>query len=422
MSNHIRIIVRTKRQTTGPLTVAAYMRQCLTNPDGGYYINRDPLGQAGDFITSPEISQMFGELIGIWIFSQWYSVLGQPKKCRFVELGPGRGTLMADILRALQSLPLLKTLISDLYLVEASPTLSKSQLKTLCGPNAVMTDSVDGVKSSTTVYGYPIHWVQDLKQVPDEESISPFIVAHEFFDALPIHQFEHTKDGWRELFVDYSVPKSAISLPGQTTISGTASQTSGGETFHLTIPAVETVSARVVPKSSPRYNKLPVLSRIEVSPESLDYAKEIGKRVSQRHGTALIIDYGPADTVPVDTLRGIQKHHTVSPFDSPGEADLSADVDFTALKLVAEEQAGVAVHGPVEQGDWLHTMGIGARATMLHNAQTTDEGRKRVEQAYNRLTEKSGGAMGKVYKFMSFQPAHTSVPVGFGGSAFGDEK
>ncbi|KAK9455276.1 S-adenosyl-L-methionine-dependent methyltransferase [Dipodascopsis uninucleata] len=400
-------------KTTGPISVAAYMRQCLTNAELGYYINKDPFGVSGDFITSPEISQMFGELVGIWIITQWMA-LDRPKSCRLIELGPGRGTLMADMITAFQSFPYFAPTINEISMVDASPTLRQKQHETLCG-NAQLEKVGFGYQSKTKA-GIPIVWYETLKDIPNDD-LSHFIIAHEFFDALPIHQFEKTPNGWRELLVDYRVPegKTQLSLPNQIT------NLESKATFHLTTPNFATPSSKIIPESSSRYSQLPVNSKIEISPESWDIALDIAKRVSgaeegTSRGSALIIDYGPADTIPVDTLRAIKKHHIVSPFDEPGTADLSADVDFTALKNVAIEHGQVDVHGGVEQGDWLHELGIGARATVLANRQKTKEGKDRIAKAYNRLVERSGGAMGKVYKVMAFVPKGMSVPVGFGGS------
>ncbi|KAK7204401.1 S-adenosyl-L-methionine-dependent methyltransferase [Myxozyma melibiosi] len=403
-------------KTTGPISLAAYMRQCLTNPESGYYINKDPFGAGGDFITSPEISQMFGELVGIWVLTQWMAV-SKPDESRLIELGPGRGTLMADMLKAFQSFGYFNHTVKEICLVEASPTLREMQHKLLCGEEPL--EETEYGHKSRTKYGQLISWYMDLKTVPKDDC-APFIIAHEFFDALPIHQFEHTQHGWRELLVDYSVPKveTPLSLPNQTTSIGPEVAK-----FHLTVPAYATASSRVIPSSSERYKKLPIHSKIEVSPESWDVALEIAKRIQETDelgrvvnaGSALIVDYGPADTIPVDSLRAIKQHHIVSPFEEPGAADLSADVDFVALKEVARKEAGVDVHGPVEQGDWLHTLGIGARATVLANKQTTQEGKDRIAKAYNRLVERSGGAMGKVYKVMAFTPKGSPVPVGFGG-------
>ncbi|KAK9365826.1 S-adenosyl-L-methionine-dependent methyltransferase [Lipomyces kononenkoae] len=407
-------------QTTGPISVAAYMRQCLTNPESGYYINKDPFGTEGDFITSPEISQMFGELVGVWVITQWMAQ-GRPPNIRLIELGPGRGTLMRDMLKAFQSFPPFKNTIVDICLVEASPTLRMSQQRMLCDAAATETEEF---MSSTSRYGIPVKWYGNLKEVPRD--VTSFTIAHEFFDALPIHQFEHTQNGWREVMVDYSVPqeKTPLSLPGQTR--------SFDETpkFHLTVLPYSTPSSKIGPESSPRYKNLSVNSKIEISPESWDVAKELALRISEQKtpqaptgtGSALVIDYGPAETIPVNTLRGIKGHHFVSPFEEPGTADLSADVDFTSLKLVAEEEGHVAVHGAVEQGDWLHALGIGARATMLAHQQTTPEGKDRIAKEYHRLVERSGGAMGKIYKVMAFTPRGTQTPVGFGGGVIDSDE
>ncbi|KAK9484288.1 S-adenosyl-L-methionine-dependent methyltransferase [Lipomyces starkeyi] len=400
-------------KTNGPISVAAYMRQCLTNPESGYYINKDPFGTEGDFITSPEISQMFGEVVAIWCITEWIAQR-RPRQIKLIELGPGRGTLMRDMLKAFQSFAQFKNTIVDICLVEASPTLRTTQHGTLC--DSAMTETEDGF-SSVTRYGIPIKWYVNLKEVPTD--ITSFIIAHEFFDALPIHQFEHTQNGWREIMIDYSVPqvKTAVSLPGQTRSFDEDPK------FHLTVLPYYTPSSKIGPESSPRYKNLPVKSKIEISPESWDVAKELALRISEQRtpeaptgsGAALVIDYGPAETIPVDTLRAIKGHHFVSPFEEPGTADLSADVDFTALKLVAEQEGNVAVHGAVEQGDWLHALGIGARATMLASQQTTPEGKDRIAKEYHRLVERSGGAMGKIYKVMAFTPRGTPTPVGFGG-------
>ncbi|KAK9245488.1 S-adenosyl-L-methionine-dependent methyltransferase [Lipomyces tetrasporus] len=405
-------------KTTGPISVAAYMRQCLTNPDSGYYINKDPFGVEGDFITSPEISQMFGELVAIWCVTEWMAQR-RPEQIRLIELGPGRATLLRDMLKAFQSFVPFKSTIADICLVEASPTLRTAQHSNLC--DSAMKETADGF-SSITRYGLPIKWYSNLKEVPRD--VTSFIIAHEFFDALPIHQFEHTQHGWREIMVDYSIPerKTPLSLPGQTRSFDEKPK------FNLTVLPYYTPSSKVGPESSSRYKKLPVNSKIEISPESWDVAKDLALRISEQRtpesptgsGAALVIDYGPAKTIPVDTLRAIKGHHFVSPFEEPGTADLSADVDFTALKSVAEREGHVAVHGPVEQGDWLHALGIGARATVLANQQTTPEGKDRVAKEYHRLVERSGGAMGKIYKVMALTPDETPTPVGFGGGVVED--
>ncbi|KAK9474034.1 S-adenosyl-L-methionine-dependent methyltransferase [Dipodascopsis tothii] len=389
-------------KTTGPISLAQYMRQCLTNPTAGYYINKDPLGARGDFITSPEISQMFGELVGVWVLAEWMAQ-GSAKQIRLVELGPGRGTLMNDLLRAARSFAPFHAAIASVHMVEASPTLRAAQHALLCEGELEKTEK--GYRGRTAG-GLDVFWAEVLEDVPTEGGPA-FVVAHEFFDALPIHQFERTAKGWRELQVDFSAaPKeSTLSLPGQSGLPAAPK-------FHLTLPPHATPSAMVMPASSERYRKLPVGSKVEICPEAWAACKQICGLMAGG-GAALVVDYGTA-TIPVDTLRGIKAHRIVSPFEEPGLADLSADVDFGALAEVAEA-AGVAAYGPVDQGDFLHAMGIGARATMLAEAAADEAGVRRVEQAYLRLTEKAGGAMGKTYKALALLPSGRTAPVGFGG-------
>lgn len=397
---------------TGPIPLSSYMRQCLTSPVGGYYVNRDPFGVSGDFTTSPEISQMFGELVGIWVLTQWLAQ-GCPQKFRIVEFGPGRGTLMSDLLRAGRSFKDFSNALTDIYMIEASPSLREAQREKLCGSASL--NAIDGGYMSMTKWGAPIYWFESAKEIPRSSGVPTFILAHEFFDALPISQFENTKDGWRELLVDYSVPKDDKLLPNQTKL--TPSGKEGEEQFHLVMSPYSTASSKIVPKTHSRYSKLPVGSRVEICPEAWDISQEFAAIIeSNGGGAALIVDYGPSATIPVNTLRGIRKHKLVSPFEAPGDTDLSADVDFQAIKIAATKGRQVDVHGPIMQGDWLHAMGIGARATQLADNKNTKEGKEDIEKAYNRLVEKSGGAMGKIYKVLCILPRGAAIPVGFGGS------
>lgn len=402
-------------RATGPISLASYMRQCLTNPAGGYYTNKDPFGVSGDFTTSPEISQMFGELVGVWILTQWLAQ-GCPPKFRIVEFGPGRGTLMDDLLRAGRSFTDFTAALQDIYMIESSPTLREMQRKQLCDD---VFSPVDSGYKSTTKWKTPIFWFDNAKEIPREKNVPTFVVAHEFFDALPIYQFENTKDGWRELQVDYSIPKDDGLLPGQSKVI--ASGANEKPKFHLTMNPSWTPSSKVVPQSHPRYTKLPEGSKVEICPDAWDVANQIGSVVEHCGGAALIVDYGPSATIPVDSLRAIKNHEIVNPFETPGQADLSTDVDFQAVKIATQQKHKVDVYGPVMQGDWLHAMGIGARATQLAENQKTEDGKKRIEQAYSRLVEKGGGAMGKVYKALCVVPRGVNIPVGFGGKVEGED-
>jgi SAM-dependent MidA family methyltransferase len=278
-------------------------------------------------------------------------------------------------------------------MIEASPTLRDMQRKLLCGDNTNLTATDGGYRGPSLWRQLPIFWYETISEIP-RDGVPTFIVAHEFFDALPIFSFENTVDGWKERLVGYD---------------------NVARKFFLASSKESTPMAQVVTKSHQRYEKLGVGSKVEVCPEGWDIAEQLAQIIDKCGGSALVVDYGPADTIPVETLRAIKDHRIVSPFEGPGEADLSADVDFQGLKIAATYNNSVDVVGPVEQGDWLHQLGIGARATALANSQTDTAAKKRIAQAYNRLVEKGGGAMGKIYKVMGIVPKGAPAPIGFGG-------
>eukprot|EP00136_Aspergillus_niger_P006722 XP_001397854.2 hypothetical protein ANI_1_1788144 [Aspergillus niger CBS 513.88] len=451
-------------KVTGPVPIAAFMRQVLTNPEGGYYTTRPEghgavFGKKGDFVTSPEISQVFGELVGIWTIAEWMAQGRKRSGVQLMEVGPGKGTLMDDMLRTFRNFKMFSSSMEAIYLVEASATLREVQKKLLCG-DAVMEATDIGHKSTCKYFDVPIVWVEDIRLLPHEEEKTPFIFAHEFFDALPIHAFESippspenqpeqkeimTPTGpaklhqplkpantpqWREIMVTLNPKAVEENIEGE-------------PEFKLTLAKASTPSSLVIPEISPRYRALKSQpgSTIEVSPESriyaADFARRIGgasepprtatkgaaasapapaKRVSS--GAALIMDYGTLNTIPINSLRGIQEHKNVPPLSSPGQVDVSADVDFTALAEAAiEASEGVEVHGPVEQGDFLQAMGIEERMQQLLKKVEDEEKRKTLETGWKRLVEKGGGSMGKIYKVMAIVPENDGKrrPIGFGG-------
>lgn len=196
-NNTISGAIRTKIKATGPITVADYMKETLINPYGGYYMSRDVFGEKGDFITSPELGQIFGEMIAVWFLSEW-SKIGSPKPFQIVELGPGRGSLSQDILRVFEHFNVLKG--SCLHMVEASMVLSDLQAKRLCIQSGVIRDKESVIyREGITHQGIPVKWFRDYNEVPDGFSL---IVANEFFDALPIHKLQKTKVGYREILID----------------------------------------------------------------------------------------------------------------------------------------------------------------------------------------------------------------------------
>jgi len=333
----------------GPIPVAEYMRLCLTHPQHGYYVNRDPLGTGGDFITAPEISQMFGELIGAWLGSVWQQ-MGSPSTVRLIELGPGRGTMLLDALRAAKLVPGFLT-AAALHLVEISPALRKVQERRL------------------EPLGLPIFWHGALEDVPGGPCL---IVANEFIDALPVHQAVKFADGWHERVVE-------IGTDGKLVI-GTARAPL--EHFEATLP-------RGVRQSPPG-------SIYEWRADN--FALEIGRR-ARSEGVALIIDYGHAWYGLGETLQAVSKHTYSDPLQNLGEADLTAHVDFEALAQRAESIGG-RIHGPVAQRDWLRRLGIEQRAAALKVHIPYGKGLE-IDQALSRLTAGGSKGMGELCKVIA---------------------
>jgi SAM-dependent MidA family methyltransferase len=342
----------------GPVSVAQYMTMALHDPQGGYYATRDPFGRGGDFITAPEVSQMFGEMLGLWLAQAWLEQ-GGPKRPVLMELGPGRGTLMADMLRALKAMPdFLGGL--DVVLVEASPHLRRLQEETL--------------KNS----GVPIRWLNSF----DAEAGRPlFLVANEFFDALPIRQYVKTSRGWCERMV-----------------------TAKDGDLHFAL-APSPAPPALIPENRAG---APEGGVYESAPSAIALAEEIAAQIEAHGGAALLVDYGYAGPGFGETLQAVQDHRFADPLSNPGEADLSAHVDFTALGE-AGLRGGAGVHGPVGQGGLLTALGIGARAASL--AARHPASRDALQAALVRLTEPS--AMGTLFKAMAFLPGAAATAPGF---------
>jgi NADH dehydrogenase [ubiquinone] 1 alpha subcomplex assembly factor 7 len=346
----------------GPMPVAEYMRLCLTHPQYGYYIARDePLGAAGDFITAPEVSQMFGELIGVWMAAVWRQ-MGAPDNVRIVELGPGRGTLMADALRAARvSKDFYDAVV--LHLIELSPTLQQQQQQRL------------------QVFGLQIAWHATLGEVPGGPSI---IIANEFIDALPVHQAVRQADGWHERVVDIGA--------GGKLAFGLARDPS--RLFEATLP--------------PAVRPAPQGAIFEWRADSI--ALELGQRV-RSDGAALVIDYGYSRSGVGDTLQAVADHSFVDPLAAPGEADLTAHVDFEALAQSAE-LIGARCHGPLPQRDLLFNLGINERAARL-KARATSEQAVGIDLALARLTEGGTRGMGELFKALAIADPRLDPLPGF---------
>ena len=333
---------------TGPMTLADYMSACLLHPDHGYYATRDPLGVAGDFTTAPEISQMFGEMIGLALAQSWMDQ-GQPVGV-LVELGPGRGTLMADILRATKGVPGFHAALT-VYLVEASPALRGIQAKAV--PQA--------------------HHVRSLDEVPEAPL---FLIANEFFDALPIRQFIRSGDGWAERVVGL---------------------TDGYLSFGLTAPTRLNMLEH-------RWDTTAEGDMIEHCPALPGLAEEIGRRVEQSGGAALLIDYGHWNATG-DTFQAVQRHSRADPLDTPGEADLTAHMDFAAIAAAVPCGATALT----KQGVFLEHLGITQRAQALAN-RLQGKARAAHVAAHRRLVHPD--EMGELFQIIGLYPAAGPVPPG----------
>ncbi len=369
MSETLTDILR-RRLALGPITVADYMRLALGHPTRGYYRTRDPLGGVpdgavaptlgGDFVTAPECSQMFGELLGLWSAHVW-GLLGQPDPINLVELGPGRGTLMADALRAVRLVAPGFHAALRVHMVETSPVLRARQAKVLEGER--------------------VDWHERVTDLPP----GPFILlANEFLDALPIHQLVKQDGQWRERQV-------GLSSDGR---------------FTFLIGKTASPLARLL---RPDVAAAPETSIAEVSPAIRGAVTAIGRRLVHYGGAALLIDYGYATPAAGDSLQAVRRHRYHPVLDDPGEADLTAHVDFDAVGQAAR-LSGVDVHGPVEQGAFLTRLGILERAQRL--VRDADESLARdIVDGMNRLV--SPQRMGSLFKVIGLGPVGLAALPGF---------
>jgi NADH dehydrogenase [ubiquinone] 1 alpha subcomplex assembly factor 7 len=346
-------------QSLGPMPVWRYMELCLTHPQHGYYVSRDPLGREGDFTTAPEVSQMFGELLGLWTASVWKG-MGSPALLRLVELGPGRGTMMADALRALRILPPLYQML-NIHLVEINPVLRDKQKAALSAARN-------------------ISWHDSIDDVPEGPAI---ILANEYFDVLPIHQAVKKETGWHERVIVLD------------------------EDGNLAFDAAPDPLPRFEVLLPPLLRAAPAGAVFEWRPDA--EIMKIASRVRDQDGAALIIDYGHVRSDAGDTFQAIARHSYTDPLKTPGQADVTAHVDFRALANAAEDM-GARVHGPVTQGDFLQQLGIETRAVTLM-AKASHEVSEDISIALQRLIGGGRGGMGTMFKVLGVSaPQHASLP------------
>lgn len=396
----------------GPLTVADYMRAVLTSPCGGYYMHRDVLGRQGDFTTSPEITQLFGDMVGIWFVNEVNKFYAPSQPLQLVEFGPGRGSLTADVLNVFKKIRGTDGL--SVHLVEISPEFSRIQAEKLCKKesveswNAPLAESRKGgrqyslgkdpqninrkqssfdtvtvqrpqnlpkktdakhYQKGTMEDGTPVFWYYSINEVP--RSFSCYL-AHEFFDALPIHKFKKTADGWREILVAPDPEK-------------------GSDYFKFVISRSGTPSSKVLMKPWDERTEA------EICPDAGLIAQQIATRLEEDGGAALIIDYG-YDAGSCDTFRAFRQHKQVDPLVSPGTADLTADVDFGYLRNAVADKT--VTYGPVTQAYFLKQLGIDVRLKVLLEECPEDQ-KSTLQSGYNMVMN----SMGERFKFFSMFPS-----------------
>jgi NADH dehydrogenase [ubiquinone] 1 alpha subcomplex assembly factor 7 len=351
-------LIQSEIAAHGPITVARYMELALGHSEHGYYRTRDPLGADGDFITAPEVSQMFGELIGLWAAVTWEQ-MGKPESFVLAELGPGRGTLMADALRAAQAQEGF-TAAATLHLIETSPALRARQQEVL-GHAAPQ-------------------WHDDITTLPD----GPLIVfANEFFDALPVRQFIYNDGAWHERLI-------------------VLTDKGADKDFCFTL-AEDGADDPALPATAPDGTVMEICRAGET------LATTLGARFSAKGGAALIIDYGYGQPASGDTLQAVKRHAYTDPLADPGNADITTHINFTALADAARN-AGAATFGPLGQGMLLLALGIAQRAEILSAPQDAT-GRGKIEVALRRLIAPS--EMGTLFKVLALSDPRLGTPPGF---------
>ena len=348
----------------GPIPVDRYMELCLGHPQHGYYVTRDPLGAAGDFVTAPEVSQMFGELIGAWAATVWRQ-MGSPARVRLIELGPGRGTLLADALRATRKLSDLQQALR-IHLVEINPQLRAQQRDRL---------AAIGCRA--------IEWHEQLADVPAGPVL---LVANEFFDALPVRQLQAVRGGWSERMIGVDP--------------------AGGLRFAVA-PGPSPLAVLLPPQLASAQFAAGTVA--EIAPQRERLMHDIAGRLCIDPGCALILDYGRAESGPGATLQAVRAHRQVDVLDRPGESDLSAHVDFAALVRTARA-AGALAWGPSSQRHFLLALGIEARAAALQRDKSAETARD-LRLGVDRLIDPAG--MGTLFQAVAIGSPGSPAPAGF---------
>ncbi|MCC9620528.1 class I SAM-dependent methyltransferase [Thalassospira sp. MA62] len=355
--------IKRRIATSGPITIADFMAEALAHPEHGYYRKQDPFGRGGDFVTAPEISQMFGELIGLWAAVSWQQ-MGCPPKMDLIEMGPGRGTLMSDALRAVRNVPGFPDVLTVRF-VETSPVLRSQQ------------------QTAIMAHGIPATWHESFDEIPTRAGIPAIVIGNEFFDALPIRQFERTSTGWSERLV------------GVDANTGELGFVRGRET---------PITDALIPATL-RGNAKPG-DIFESCAPAIAIADQVARRLNETGGAALFIDYGHPHSAFGDTLQAIMDHEYHPVLADPGNADLTAHVDFAAIGRTMNE-AGARTGAVLTQGTFLRMLGIEQRAELLASAASPDQA-KAINQAMARLIDPD--QMGTLFKVLIGYGRDTTPP------------
>ncbi|MEQ8389702.1 MAG: class I SAM-dependent methyltransferase [Thalassospira sp.] len=355
--------IKRRIAVSGPISIADFMNEALAHPEYGYYRKQDPFGRAGDFITAPEVSQMFGELIGLWAAVSWQQ-MGCPPKIDLIEMGPGRGTLMSDALRAVRNVPGFGDALTVRF-VETSPVLRSHQ------------------QTAIMAYGIPATWHEAFDDIPTRKNVPAIVIGNEFFDALPIRQFERGENGWAERLVGLDansnelgfvrgreMPVTDALIPA--TLRGLAKK---GDIFESCAPAIA-------------------------------IADQIARRMNETGGAALFIDYGHPSSAYGDTLQALKGHEYHPVLSEPGDADLTAHVDFAAIARTMTE-AGARTGAVLTQGTFLRMLGIEQRAELL-KLDAEEQQATAIDQALARLID--ADQMGTLFKVLIGYGRTTTPP------------
>lgn len=347
----------------GPISIAAYMAACLFHPNHGYYVNENPFGAEGDFITAPDISQMFGELTAAWLIEQWRAQ-GSPAHFTLCEIGPGRGTWMHDILRTITKAEPAMLEKADVVLIEKSEQLKQQQAQKL------------------SAFSQTVKWHDDIADLKRQPTL---FIANELFDALPVRQFVKTKQGWLERMVDIDAKGELIFTVGSASID-----------------------TNILPLNA---NAADDGSIFEYAPAREALMQNIATHINAHNGCGLFVDYGYAASSIGDTLQAVRNHAPENTLASPGKADLTSHVDFEALSISAHS-AGAKAHPVMTQADFLLALGLVERAGIL-GAGKDKETQNAITQEVHRLAGNDANQMGELFKVLCLTQKTTPTPIPF---------